>query len=439
MHTYLRRTAAPLAAVALGLALLAGTEPLAEPADPLIAAAASGPASGAVGAARPSAAASGPWTAAWGASPQLPSTGFTPNWSQEGFSRQTVRQVVRITKDGDRARIRLSNAYGTSPLRITGATIARTAGGAAVEKGSVRHLTFAGKRSVSVPAHAELRSDAAPLPLKALESVTVTLYLAGTTGPATFHSQAWADTYRAEGDHRADVSGKAFTDTSQSWYYLSGVDVGGAEKPRGNDGVVLFGDSITDSFGSTPNTDRRYSDAVAELSGRPVVNSGIGGNLVLNDSAWYGERGTARFGRDALDQPGVSTVVVLEGVNDIGFSEVKGQPTFKPSPVVSSRELIAGYRQLIRSGHARGLRVIGSTLLPLKGSDHWGAHAAKVSDEVNHWIRTSGEFDAVADFDKALADPADADRINPAYDSGDALHPNDAGYRRMAAEATRVL
>lgn len=423
MHTYIRRAAAPLAAplaAALGLALLAGTD-----------------------SSTTAAAASVSWTAAWGASPQLPSSGFTPNWSQEGFSRQTVRQVVRITEDGDGARIRLSNAYGTSPLRITGATIARTAAGASVEEGSVRHLTFAGKRSVSIPAHAELRSDAAQLPLKSLESVTVTLYLAGTTGPATFHSQAWADTYRAEGDHRADVSGNAFTDTTQSWYYLSGVEVSSEKRRengrRGKGGIVLFGDSITDSFGSTPNTNRRYSDAVAELTGRPVVNSGIGGNLVLNDSAWFGERSTARFGRDALDQPGVSTVAILEGLNDIGFSEAKDQPTYKPSPVVSSQELIAGYRQLIRAAHAKGLRVIGSTLLPLKGSDHWGAHPAKVSDEVNHWIRTSGEFDAVVDFDRALADPADGDRLNPAYDAGDALHPDDAGYRRMATELARVL
>ncbi|MFD6281262.1 SGNH/GDSL hydrolase family protein, partial [Streptomyces sp. NPDC060209] len=135
------------------------------------------------------------WAASWGASPQLPSTGFTPNWSQEGFSHQSVRQVVRVTKGGSLARIRLSNAYGTSPLQITGATIARTAEGAAVEKGSVRHLTFNGGRSTRIPAHGELRSDPSVLNLKRLESVTVTLYFAGTTGPATFHSQGWADTF----------------------------------------------------------------------------------------------------------------------------------------------------------------------------------------------------------------------------------------------------
>jgi lysophospholipase L1-like esterase len=416
MTKLVRRIATPVLAAALTTGLIGAAEP------------------------SPSARPAG-WTAAWGASPQLPSTGFTPNWSQEGFSHQTVRQVVRVTGAGEQVRIRLSNTYGTSPLSITGATIARTAKGSAVEPGSVHHLTFSGKRSVEIPARGELRSDAAGLPLDRLESVTVTLYLAGTTGPATYHSQAWADTYRAEGDHRTDVSGAAFTDTTQSWYYLSGVEVGAAEPAgrRAQDGIVVFGDSITDGFGSTPNTDRRYSDALAERTGRPVVNQGIGGNLVLNDSAWYGERATARFGRDVLDQPGVSTVVILEGLNDIGFSEAKDQPTYKPSPVVSSAELIAGYRKLIRAAHAKGLRVIGSTLLPLKDSDHWGTHSAKVSNEVNEWIRTSGEFDAYADFDKALADPFDPDLLNRDYDHGDALHPNDAGYRVMAETVAEVL
>ncbi|MEU8892457.1 SGNH/GDSL hydrolase family protein [Streptomyces sp. NPDC048442] len=414
-----RRIAAPVVAAALVLGALVGTGSGAEKAEAR------------TGAVR--------WSAAWGAAPQLPSTGFTPNWSQEGFSRQSLRQVVRVTEGGDRARIRLSHAYGTSPLKITGATIARTAKGAAVQEGSVRHLTFGGKRSAEIPARGELRSDAAPLRLKELDSVTVTLYLAGTTGPATFHSQGWSDTYRADGDHRADASGVAYTSRTQSWYYLTGVEVGGGAEPAKRDGIVLFGDSVTDGFGSTPNTNRRYSDALAERTGRPVINQGIGGNLVLNDSAWYGERATARFGRDVLDQPGVSTVVILEGLNDIGFSEAKGQPTYKPSPVVSSAELIDGYRKLIGAAHDKGLKAVGATLLPLKGSDHWGAHAARTSDEVNEWIRHSGEFDAVADFDKALADPADPDRLNPAYDFKDALHPNDAGYRVMAKTVADVL
>ncbi|MEV4944998.1 SGNH/GDSL hydrolase family protein [Streptomyces sp. NPDC053755] len=406
----MKKLLTPVFAAALGLTLLSGPPADARPAHPV-------------------------WRAAWGAAPQAPATGFTPNWSQEGFSRQTVRQVVRVTEDGDHARIRLSNAYGTSPLVVTGATLARTDTGASVEPGSVRHLTFGGRRSATVPARGELRSDAAALGLRRLESVTVTLHLAGTTGPATFHSQAWTDTYRAEGDHRADVSGRAFTARTASWYYLSGVEVSGGNPPR-KGAVVLFGDSITDGFGSTPNADRRYSDALADRLDRPVVNSGIGGNLVLNDSAWYGERATARFRRDALDQPGVGTVVLLQGLNDIGYSEaarkVGAHPTYKPSPVVTSAELIAAYRALIDAAHDRGVRIVGSTLLPFKGTTHWGPTAERTAAEVDHWIRTSGEFDAVADFARLLAAPADARALNPAYAHPDRLHPNDAGYRLMA-------
>ncbi|MEU6677003.1 SGNH/GDSL hydrolase family protein [Streptomyces sp. NPDC046925] len=386
---------------------------------------------------RTSAVAGTGWAAAWAASPQRASTGFKPNWSEDGFSGQTLRQVVRVTAGGERARIRLSNAYGTSPLHIAGATIARTKKGAAVEEGSVRRLTFEGRRSVSIPAHGQLSSDAAGLGLKAFESVTVTLHLADTTGPATFHAQSFATSYRAEGEHTGDVGAGAFDETSESWYFLSGVDVAvTGERARRNDGIVLFGDSTTDGFASSTDLNRRWSDALAERlakagSPRPVLNAGIGGNLVLNDSAWYGERGTARFGRDALDLPGVGTVVVLEGLNDIGFSE-SDTPTYKPAPVVSADELIAGHRKLIRAAKAKGVRVVGATLLPLGGSDHYGERAAKVSDEFNEWVRNSGEYDAFVDFDRALSDPADGERFASRYDSGDHLHPNDAGYAAMA-------
>ncbi|MEU5955838.1 SGNH/GDSL hydrolase family protein [Streptomyces sp. NPDC047525] len=414
------RTRTSLVAAAAALALTAGL------------AVTGAHASGSGAGSRPS----GPaWTAAWAASPQRASTGFKANWSEDGFSGQTLRQVVRVTEGGDRARIRLSNAYGTSPLHIAGATIARTKKGASVEEGSVRRLTFEGRRSVEIPAHGQLSSDEAGLDLKPFESVTVTLHLARTTGPATFHAQSFATSYRADGEHVGDTGAGAFDESTESWYFLSGVDVAGKKARRGG-GVVLFGDSTTDGFASSTDLNRRWSDALAERlakagAPRPVLNAGIGGNLVLNDSAWYGERGTARFGRDALDLPGVGTVVVLEGLNDIGFSE-SDTPTYKPAPKVSAEELIAGHRKLIRAAKAKGVRVVGATLLPLGGSDHYGERAAKVSDAFNSWVRNSGEYDAYVDFDRALADPADGERIAPEYDSGDHLHPNDAGYRAMA-------
>ncbi|MFC4116610.1 SGNH/GDSL hydrolase family protein [Nonomuraea zeae] len=374
------------------------------------------------------------WQAAWTAAPQRASAGFEPNWSEEGFTGQSVRQVVRLTSGGSSLRIRLSNDYGPAPVRLTGATVAYAGQGASTRPQSVRKLTFGKAASAAIPAHGGLSSDPVKLDVRPFQSVAVTLYFAGTTGPATFHSQAYATSYRAQGDHSADTAPDAYGQATHSWYYLSGVDVTGGA--RTGDAVVTFGDSITDGFGSTGDANGRYPDELAERLAatgrpRPVLNAGIGGSLVLNDSAWYGDRSAVRFKRDVLDQPGAGTVVVLQGVNDIGFSE-SDTPTYKPAPVVSADELIAGYRRLISQAHAKGVKVVGATLLPFKNSDHWGTHAAAVSDAVNHWIRTSGEFDAVADLDRAMAAPGDADVLNPAYDSGDHLHPNDAGYTAMA-------
>ncbi|MBD0839366.1 GDSL-type esterase/lipase family protein [Streptomyces sp. TRM68416] len=373
------------------------------------------------------------FTTAWTASPQLPSEGFTPNWSREGFWRQSLRQVVRLSAGGGRVRIRLSHAYGTSAVRIAGASLGRAAAGAAVAPGSLTRLTFGGAASAEIPARGQLVSDPAELAVAAGESVTVTLHFDAATGPATFHAQAFTTAYRGEGDLLTDADGTGFTATTESWYFLSAVDTDAGRA----DGVALFGDSITDGFGSTPGTDRRWSDTLAARTGRPVLNAGIGGNLLLNDSAWYGEKGVHRFGRDVLDHSGVDTAVVLLGLNDIGFSETDDQPTYKPAPVLEAAELIAGHRALLR--RARHLRVIGATLLPLGGSDHWGERAARTSHALNAWIRGSGEYDTVVDLHRALADPDNPDRLHPAYDFGDHLHPNDAGYAVMAEAVSTVL
>ncbi|WP_067533835.1 SGNH/GDSL hydrolase family protein [Nocardia crassostreae] len=375
------------------------------------------------------------WSAAWSAAAQRPSAGFGPNWSEAGFSDQTVRQVVRVTNGGDSVRIKLSNRFGASPLEITGAAIAEAKEGAAVLPASVRALTFGDAASAVVPTGAEIASDAVELPVDALDSVAVTLYLKGTTGPATFHSQAWTDTYRAAGDHLSDTAATAFTERTNSWYYLTDIEVAGDTARR--DTVVAFGDSITDGFGATPGANRRWPDALADRltaanRQQAVLNLGIGGNLVLNDSAWYGERSAARFQRDVLDKPGVRTVILLAGVNDIGFSEAPGQPTYQPGPDVTAEQLIDGYRALIAQARAAGIRVVGATLLPLGGSDHYSARASAKWHAVNDWIRDSGEYDAVVDWAAALADPNNPEALAPAYDSGDHLHPNDAGYRLMA-------
>ncbi|WP_217197215.1 SGNH/GDSL hydrolase family protein [Streptomyces buecherae] len=405
------------------------------------------------------------WSAGWAAPVQRPSAGFEENWSEAGFDRQTVRQVVRVTGGGSAARIKLSNRYGEQPLRISGATIARSAGGAAVRPQTLRKLTFGNRPSVTIPAGGEGASDAAPLRVSAFDTVTVTLYFAKPTGPATFHAQAYAHSYRAPGDHRGDRTGSAFGERTRSWYYLSDIELtgdrsthtphtgrianqagggadpdapGGASRPGASrrGAVVAFGDSITDGYGSTVDANKRYPDQLAErLSAagraRSVLNAGIGGNLLLNDSAWYGDRALDRFERDVLDKPGVSSVIVFEGLNDIGFSEVD-LPTYKPNPQLSATELIDAYRELIARAHAKGVRVVGATILPFKGAEYHTPRAEAKRQQINTWIRTSGEFDAYVDFAAALADPADPLALDPAYDSGDHKHPNDAGYRAMA-------
>ncbi|WP_157254543.1 SGNH/GDSL hydrolase family protein [Nonomuraea typhae] len=379
------------------------------------------------------------WTGAWSAAVQRPSPGGLPgssNWSQAGFARQSVRQVVRLTGSGVAVRIKLSNLYGTAPLTVSGATVAKAAAGAAIRPATLRPVTFSQRPSTVIPAGRELLSDPIPLPIRALDRLAVTLYFQGTTGPATFHDISSATSYRASGDHRFDPRGTAFTGTSTSWYFLSGVDV--LSSARG--AVVTFGDSVTDGTGSTPDADNRYPDQLAErlvAAGRPltVLNSGISGNQVLADHPLFGESGLARFQRDVLDKPGVRTVIVMEGINDITY----------PGPAVTAQQIIAGHRELIRLARARGIRVVGGTIMPFKGNPWLYPDGTpepfaleQVRDQVNAWIRTGGEYDAVADFEQALRSPADPDRLRPEFNvrdgqQGDWLHPNDAGLNAMAA------
>ncbi|MGW4845486.1 SGNH/GDSL hydrolase family protein [Nocardia brasiliensis] len=375
------------------------------------------------------------WDTGWSAAPQAPSIGFEPNWAQDGFDNQTVRQVVRVTDGGTAARITLSNLFGATPLRVDRVTIARAAAGAAVHPNSLRELTFDGHTAAVIPAGQTLTSDAAELSLAALDSVGVTMYLAGPTGPATFHSQAYASTYRAAGDHVADPTAAPFTEATHSWYYLTDVQVLGSAEDDGGT-IVTVGDSITDGFGSTYDTNTRYPDRLAQRlaeagTPRPVLNAGIGGNLILNDSAWFGAAAVRRFERDVLAKPDVSSVIVLGGLNDFGFSEVD-LPTYKPNPEVSVAQLIAGHRQLIAAAHRVGVRIVGATLLPMRGAEYYTEKSAAKIREFNQWLRTSGEYDAVVDFHAAVRDPADPENLAPAFDSGDHKHPNAAGYRAMA-------
>jgi lysophospholipase L1-like esterase len=381
------------------------------------------------------------WLGAWTTAQHHPIPGNEwdgPNWSLDGFANQSVRQVVRISTGGSHVRVRLSNRYGTKPLRVAGATIAKTGSSAAIRPGTLRPLTFGHRLSATIPAGAQATSDAVLLSVSALESLSVTLYFAEPTGPATFHEGALTTTYRATGNRRFDYGTAAFAgETSHSWYYLTGVDVAGGS--RGSKGtVVAFGDSITDGYGSTHDATNRYPDELAErlvAAGTQlgVVNAGINGNKLLADSPCYGEQGLVRFQRDVLEQPGVRTAIVLLGLNDIGAG---GFPDFGcgASPVVTAAQVIEAHRALIRAAHVHGVTIIGATLTPMKGAYGYDTPENETArDAVNQWIRISGEYDVVVDLDRALADPADPDALLPAYDFGDHLHPNDAGTKAIAA------
>ncbi|NEA28508.1 SGNH/GDSL hydrolase family protein [Actinomadura bangladeshensis] len=379
------------------------------------------------------------WHGAWTAAIMRPSgSPWFDTWAEQGFSDQSIRQVVRVNTGGTEVRIRLSNAYGRTPLHVTGATIGRTAEGAAVQPGTIRQLHFAGSPSATIPARGGAVSDPVALTTEPREQLTITLYFADATGPATYHQLSMTTTYRATGDHHRDPAATAYTDKVEpgfgSWYYLEGVETsGGRPRPRA---VVTFGDSITDGFGATIDGDDRYPDALAERllatdRPHPVLNAGIGSNKLLTDSACGGDAGISRFTRDALDQPGVGTVVVLIGVNDVQLHDDRMCGVDRDDPPVTAQRLIDGYRTLIQAAHTRNIKIIGGTLTPFQGSPGWTAEGESIRDQVNHWIRTSGAYDAVADFDRAL-DPTGTGRIPDDLHMGDHIHPSPAGYRAMA-------
>lgn len=384
------------------------------------------------------------WIGAWGTAVQEPVPGFFLNWAPDGFDDQSVRQVIRVTTGGVALRVRLSNRYGTSPLKLTGATIAKAGTGAAVQQHTVRPLTFKHAFATTIPGGTEILSDPTVLPTAPLDRLAVTLYFATPTGPVTNHVFAFSTSYRATGNRLSDTSDAAFTETSDSYYYLSRVDVSDLP-PTERDLVVAFGDSITDGSFSTPNAYNTYPDELAErlvAAGTPlaVVNTGIGGNRLLRDSHCFGDSALHRFQRDVLDQPGVRTVIVMEALNDI--FDIPGIPFGDcnwPNPDLTAEQMIEGHRALISAAHAHGIRIIGGTVTPFEGNPYglFTDQGEAVRDGLNHWILTSGEYDAVVDFAAVVADPTDPDRLNPAYDGTaalhDAVHPNDAGFTAMAA------
>jgi lysophospholipase L1-like esterase len=371
------------------------------------------------------------WITSWSASPQAAGPGTL---AARGFDDQTVREVIFASAGGDPIRLELTNVFGTTPLRVGRVTVAEADPqdpGSAAALGQVYPVTFGGGTSVVIPAVARLLSDPVAMRVDPLEDLAVSVYLPDRTGPATFHVDAQQLTWvSAKGDHTADAGPRAFTTSDLSWYYVSGLvvrsgDVAGT--------VVAFGDSITDGVGSTAGAEARWPNDLArrlEALGGPVLavaDEGIGGNRLLGDSACCGASAVARFTRDVLDRPGVRDVIVLEGINDIGIGMTR--PAVEK---VSADRIIAVYQRLIAEAHARGLKIFGATLLPFQGAGYFTAAGETLREQVNEWIRTSHAFDGVIDFDAVMSDPADPLRLNPIYDCGDHLHPNDAGYQAMA-------
>ncbi|MGW2642140.1 SGNH/GDSL hydrolase family protein [Streptomyces sp. NPDC001348] len=361
------------------------------------------------------------WTGSWEAAP----TG-----TGAALPGAAIRNVVHVSVGGRVLRVRVSNRLGTAALTLGAVTVAlRRAEGPDAVPGSMRTATFHGARAVTVPPGLDLVTDPVRLTVPAAADLLVTVRPTAT-GPATYHRTALQTGYIAPGGDgdddgvAADEDGSAYTVTTGHWYYVTGVDVRGPAAGS----VVAFGDSLTDGTGTTPDTNHRWPDLLAGRlralppSRRPgVLNAGIAGNRLLLDGT--GPSALARLDADALSRAGARTLILLEGINDI----IRGTPG-----AGDVRAFEEAYRTIVARAHARGIRVVGATLTPYGGHPAFSAAREAVREQVNAFIRTSGAFDAVADFDAAVRDPGRPHRILPAYDSGDHLHFDDAGARVLA-------
>jgi lysophospholipase L1-like esterase len=389
------------------------------------------------------------WTASWYASPQ---SSWGPDFALPTgvpamLERQTVRETARISVGGKRVRVVLSNRYGTQPLVIGEAHIARAASTpegpteqGAIAAASDRALTFGGQRGAVIAPGAPLISDPLDMPVASLERLTVSIYLPQATPLTTFHWGAQQTGRIAAGNVAAERVLKN-AQPLQGRALLSGILVDAEAAPRL---VVAFGDSITDGNGSTPDRDHRWPDYLAEqlsAQGIAVVNAGISGARLLGDA--MGRNAAARFEQDVVAQPGVKTVLVLLGINDIGWPQTAFAPNEQP---MTSERMIAAYRQLIAQSRTHGIRIVGATLPPFEGAlqdtplaGYWTPAKDAVRREVNRWIRDGGEFDAVVDIDGLLRDAGRPSKMQARFDSGDHLHPGDTGYQAIAAAMQAVV
>jgi lysophospholipase L1-like esterase len=360
------------------------------------------------------------WIGTWVTAQQL--TEERNNPPAPGLTNNTLRQVVHATLGGSKLRVQFSNEYGTSPVTIKVAHIAVSKGGSAIDAGTDKAVTFKGAPSVTIPAKEAVYSDTLDFEVKPLSDLAVSIYFGETSPAVTGHPGSRTTSYIQTGDAvtAADMASAVTTD---HWYILSGIDLWLDDSYAC---MVTLGDSITDGRGSTTNGNDRWPDnlarrlqADANTAKIGVLNQGIGGNGVYGG---LGPSALVRFKHDVLEQSGVRWVIILEGVNDIGGS--------KSQKVVS--DLIAAYEKFINEAHAKGILVYGVPILPFGDSFYDSKEHEAARQEVNKWIRTSGKFDAVIDLDAAVRDPANPNKLLPAYDTGDHLHLNQAGYQKMA-------
>jgi lysophospholipase L1-like esterase len=356
------------------------------------------------------------WAGAWGASPTIPPAGG------KAFENQTVRQVVRLSTGGSAVRVRFTNEYSDKPLDIGAATIA-IAGADGKPTGEILALTFGGKPSVAIPAGAPLLSDPVALSVKALDSLSLSIFLPTATGPCTCHFAGTATAYLSSPETFTRTGFEpASTFTNRA--FISGVEVTRPD-PRT---IITFGDSITDGTASTVNANKRWPDVLAERLAaadfaRPISNQAIAGNRILSwQSPIFGDPALARFDRDVLSVPNARWLVILEGVNDIGMGAAAPP---------SAAQLIAGYRQMIARAEARGITTYIATILPYEGARYYQEAGETVRSQVNAWIRTNTDAAGFIDFDAAMRDPANPKKMKADLQSGDWLHPNDAGYKVM--------
>lgn len=381
----------------------------------------------------------GDWITTWAATP-------APRWADdlpapfgvpEVLENQTIRQVARISVGGNSVRVVLSNAFGEKPLTIGAGSVAIAGKGGEIDQATLKPLTWGGKSSVVVPPGAPILSDPVALSAEALSEISVSIFLPKKTALSSVHWDGVQTAYiSGPGNFTSDAAFKADT-TLKSRLFLSDIWVDAAPE---SEAIVFFGDSITDGNCSTPDANNRWPDHIAKRLQEAnrkvaVVNEAFSGNRVLTDG--MGVNALARFDSDILSHPKVATVVLMMGINDIGWP---GENAITPDDKQpTAQDIITGYKQLIDRAHARGIRIVGATLTPfaetfkgLPTEGYYTAEKEKIRVAVNQWIRTGGGFDGVIDFDKVMEDPAKPRYLRDDYDCGDNLHPNDAGYKAMA-------